>query len=128
MKETIAQFLKVKDFPFFIKDKNNNEINMENSNGYWSKNEYDQNGKLIYSEDSDGYWSKSEYDQNGNKIYIEYSSGYWSKHEYDQNGKEIYFQNSNGIIIDKRPKIIELSLEEIADKLGLNVKNLRIKD
>ena len=55
-------------------------------------------------------------------------NGFWSKTEYDQNGKEIYYEDSNGIIIDKRPKIIELTLEEIADKLGLNVKNLRIKD
>jgi len=107
MKETIAQFLKVKDFPFIIKDKNNKEIYHEDLNGYWIKTEYDQNGKLIYIEDSNGYWSK---------------------HERDQDGKLIYYENSNGNIIDKRPKIIELSLQEVADKLGLNVKNLRIKD
>ena len=128
MKETIAQLLKITDFPFFIKDKNNREIYVENSNGYWYKNEYNQNGQLIYSEYSDGFWSKTEYDQNGKLIYYENSDGYWSKSERDQNGKEIYFQNSNGYIIDKRPKIIELTLEEIADKLGLNVENIRIKD
>ena len=107
MKETIAQFLKVKDFPFSIKDKNN---------------------KLIYYEDSSGFWSKTEYDQDGNLIYYEIPNGFWSKHQYDQNGKEIYFEDSNGYIIDKRPKIIELSLQEVADKLGMDVKNLRIKD
>ena len=107
MKETIAQFLKVKDFPFIIKDKNNKEI---------------------YSEDSDGRWIKREYNLNGNQIYYENSDGRWSKREYDQNGNEIYFENSNGIIIDKRPKIIELTLQEVADKLGMDVKNLRIKD
>jgi regulation of enolase protein 1 (concanavalin A-like superfamily) len=107
MKETIAQFLKVKDFPFFIKDKNNKEIYIENSNGFWYKNEYDQNGRLIYIEDSNGFWSKSE---------------------YDQDGKLIYYENSDGNITDKRPKIIELSLQEVADKLGLNVENIRIKD
>jgi YD repeat-containing protein len=128
MKETIAQFLKVKDFPFIIKDKNNNKIYVENSDGYWYKNEYDQNGKLIYSEESNGFWIKTEYDQNGQLIYYEDLNGFWSKTEYDQDGKEIYIENSNGTIIDKRPKIIELTLEEIADKLGLNVENIRIKD
>jgi YD repeat-containing protein len=128
MKETIAKFLKVNDFPFSIKDTNNKEIYSENSNGYWIKTEYDQDGKLIYSEDSSGFWYKIERDQNGRLIYIEDSSGYWSKTEHDQDGKLIYYENSNGIIIDKRPKIIELTLEEIADKLGLNVENIRIKD
>jgi hypothetical protein len=107
MKETIAQFLKVKDFPFIIKDKN---------------------GKEIYSEESNGFWIKTEYDQDGKEIYSEESNGYWSKNEYNQNGKLIYCEDSNGTIIDERPKIIELTLEEIADKLGLNVENIRIKD
>jgi hypothetical protein len=83
MKETIAQFLKVKDFPFFIKDKNNNEIYIEYSDGFWIKREFDQNGKLIYYENSSGYWYKTE---------------------YDQDGKLIYYEDSNGTIIDKRPK------------------------
>jgi hypothetical protein len=107
MKETIAQFLKVTDFPFFIFNKDEEEIYYEDSNGYWNKREYDQNGKQIYSEDSDGYWIK------------------W---EYNLNGKQIYSENSIGTIIDNRPKVIELTLQEVADKLGMNVKNLRIKD
>jgi YD repeat-containing protein len=125
MKETIAQFLKVNDFPFFIKDKDNKLIYYENSDGYWIKNEYDQdgkeisyknsnglsskteydqNGKLISYKNSNGYWSKREYDQNGNQIYSEDSNGFWAKTEYDQDGKEIYIENSEGIIFDKRPK------------------------
>ena len=52
--KTIAQQLKVKDFPFEIKDKNNN---------------------LIYWEDSEGYWCKREFDSNCNRIYCEYSDG-----------------------------------------------------
>jgi hypothetical protein len=128
MKETIAQLLKVNDFPFFIKDKNNKEIYHEDSDGYWIKREFDQNGKLIYYENSSGYWSKSEYDQDGKEIYFQNSNGFWSKREYDQDGKLIYYENSDGTITDKRPKIIELTLEEIADKLGMNVENIRIKD
>ncbi len=83
---TIAQQLKIKHFPFVIKDKDGNEI----------------------------YWETSD--------------GYWSKYEYDVNGIEIYWENSDGILIDKRPKIVEVSLEDIAAKLGINVAQLRIKE
>jgi hypothetical protein len=128
MKETIAQLLKIKDFPFSIEDKNNKLIYYENSNGFWSKTEYDQNDKLIYLEDSDGYWSKTERDQDGKEIYYENSDGFWAKTEYDQDGNRIYYEDSNGNITAKRPKIIELILQEVADKLDMDVKNLRIKD
>jgi len=87
MKETIAQFLKVKDFPFIIKDKN------------------------------------------GNIIYYENSNGFWCKREYNSDGNEIYYEHSNGFIIDKRPKpVVEMTLQEIASKLGMDVKSIRIKD
>ena len=125
--KTIAQQLNIKDFPFEIKDKNGQQIYYENSNGYWSKQEYDQNGNRIYFEDSNGYWSKREYDQNGNLIYFENSDGYWSKREYNQNGKEIYFENSDGYIEDNRPKVVELTLDEIAAKLNIPVELLKIK-
>ena len=108
MKEIIAQFLKVKDFPFEIKDKNGNDIYFENSDGFWSKYEYDSNGNEIYFENSDGYWGKSEFDSNGN---------------------EIYFEDSLGYIQDKRPKkIIELTLEDIAKLKGIDVSMIRIKE
>ncbi len=80
---TIAQQLKIKDFPFKIKDKNGKVIYLENSNGYWYKLEYDTNGKVIYWEDSH--------------------------------------------ITDNRPKKVELTLDEIAAKLGINVNKLKIK-
>jgi YD repeat-containing protein len=53
--QTIAQFLNVKDFPFEIKDKNGKVVYQENSDGFWSKWEYDDQGNQIRSEDSDGY-------------------------------------------------------------------------
>jgi hypothetical protein len=83
MNKTIAQQLKITEFPFFIKDKNGNRIYSETSCGYWEKRQYDQNGKLIYFENS---------------------CGYWSKYQYDQNGKVIYYENSDGNITDNRPK------------------------
>jgi hypothetical protein len=104
---TIAKQLKIKDFPFIIKDKAGNEI-------YW--------------EDFNGYWSKREYDANGNEIRCEDSIDFWSKSEYDAHGNEIYYEDSNGIIIDNRPKVMEMTLQQIADKLGINVTQLRIKD
>jgi hypothetical protein len=86
---TIAQQLKIKDFPFEIKDKNGKVIYWEFSHGYWYKCEYDTNGKVIYSEDSNGYWRKCE---------------------YDANGKVIYSENSDGLITDNRQKV-ELTLD-----------------
>ena len=111
MKPTIAQFLKVKDFPFIIKDKNGNMIYHENSCGFWIKCEHYTQGTEIYYEASNGCWSKHEYDAQGNEIYYENSDGFWNKREYDAQGKEIYYENSNGLIIDNRPKqdkIIEI--------------------
>jgi hypothetical protein len=52
--KTIAQQLNVTDFPFVIKDKNNNEIYFENSNGYWWKQEFDENNNQIYYENLNG--------------------------------------------------------------------------
>ena len=105
--KTIAQQLQVTGFPFDIKDKNNKEIYFENSDGWWCKKERDARGKIIRYNASTGSWYKSEYDVHGN---------------------EIYYENSNGYIHDNRPKIVEVNLQDIADKLGINLEQLRIKD
>ena len=126
---TIAQQLKIKDFPFIIKDKDGNAIYYENSNGDWIKREWDANVKEIYYEDFNGYWFKREFDSNGKEIYWEDSDGVWIKKEWDVNGEEIYYENSNGYIYDNRPKqFVEVTLEEIAKKMGIKVEQLRIKD
>tara|TARA_R110000868_G_scaffold281159_3_gene541529 strand:- start:1418 stop:1804 length:387 start_codon:yes stop_codon:yes gene_type:complete len=127
--KTIAQQLKIKDFPFFIKDKDGNNIYCENSNGLWWKSEYDVNGKEIYWKNSNGFCTKSEYDANHNEIRYEDSTGFWRKKEYDAHGNEIRYETSLGVIVDKRPKqVVEVTLEDIASKLGISVEQLRIKD
>src|SRR5690606_4543797 len=105
---TIAQQLKIKEFPFEIRD---------------------SKGNLIYFEDSDGSWYKREVDSNSNQIYFENSTGYWAKSEFDSKGNLIYLETINDIIIDrcnKRPKT-ELTLDEIAKKFGIPVSQLKIK-
>jgi hypothetical protein len=127
--QTIAQFLKVKDFPFVIEDKNGNIIYFEYSDGLWVKREYDDRGNTIRYENSYGVWAKSEYDEQGNEIRFEDSYGVWAKSEYDDQGNVIYSENSNGFIIDKRPKqMIELTLEDIAKLKGVDVSQIRIKE
>jgi hypothetical protein len=127
--QTIAQFLKIKTFPFDIKDAKGNEIYFEASNGYWRKREYNNQGNQIYLENSTGYWYKREYDDQGNVIYLEDSNGYWCKRKYDDEGNEIYFENSTGYIVDKRPKpMIELTLQDIAKLKGVDVGQIRIKE
>jgi len=128
MKPTIAQFLKIKKFPFIIKDENGNEIYHENSDNFWRKNEFDSDGKLTYSETSNGYWEKHEYDSNGKLTYSEDSDGFWAKREYDSNGNRIYYENSSGIVVDKQPNpVVELTLDEIATKFNIPVNQLKIK-
>ena len=105
--KTIAKQLKIKDFPFIINDKD---------------------GNRIYYEHFSGYWSKSEYDAHGNSIYCEDSSGYWCKRERDAHGNYIRYEDSYGTVIDNRPKVVELTLQQIADKMGIKVEQLRIKD
>jgi len=82
---TIAQQLNVKEFPFIIKNSNNNIIYYENKNGFW-----------------------------------------W-KAEHDLEGNEIYWEDSYGTIIETQPEMIELTLDEIADKFNIDVKLLKIK-
>ena len=66
-------------------------------------------------------------DDNGKLIYIEDSNGNWVKSEYDSNSNEVYYENSYGIIRDTRPKEVILTLDEIADKFNIDVKNLKVK-
>jgi hypothetical protein len=124
---TIAQQLKIKKFPFIINDHNGNKIYFEDSDGFWWKSEYNSNGNEVYSENSYGFWWKSEYDSNGNRIYYEDSDRFWIRREFDSNGNEIYYENETGTIIDKRPKTVELTMDEIAKKLGIDVNLLKIK-
>ncbi len=128
MQQTIAQFLNIKDFPFVINDKNGNEIYRENSSGLWYKRERDARGNTIYLENSDGVWYKREFDEKGKEIYLENSDGFWEKREYDAQGDRIYYEDSTGYIFDKRPRVVEITLQDIADKLGMDVKTIRIKD
>jgi hypothetical protein len=101
---TIARQLKITKFPFYIEDINKNEI---------------------YCEHRTGFWRKSEYDSNGNIIYFENSTGYWIKTEYNSEGIRIYYEDYSGLIEDNR--VVELTMDEIAKKLGIDVKYLKIK-
>jgi len=103
---TIAQQLKIKEFPFQIKDSKGNQI-------YW--------------ENSDGYWTKYEYDSEGNHIYLETSDGYWAKRKYDSDRNVIYYENSNRTIIDNRPKTDVQKAIELLTKEGLLVDGKILK-
>ena len=56
----------------------------------------------LYLEDNDGYWSKAERNDRGDITYEENSNGNWSKREYDEQGYEVYYEDSYGTIIDRR--------------------------
>ena len=73
----------------------------------------DMNGNRIYYENSDGFWTKREWDSRGEEIYYENSDGFWAKQEYDSQGNVIYYEGSRGKIINKRPKPCENKVVEI---------------
>lgn len=52
--KTIAQQLGIKDFPFIIRDKDENLLYWEEANGFYEKWQYDSDGYEIYYENSDG--------------------------------------------------------------------------
>jgi hypothetical protein len=124
---TIAQQLKIKEFPFKIKDSKGKEIYWENSNGAWIKREFDSEGNTIYSENSYGCWAKREFDSKGNKIYYEDSYGCWAKREFDSKGNEIYYEDSYGTIVDNRPKTEIQRAIELLTKEGLIVDGKILK-
>ena len=70
------------------------------------------NGDEIYYEDSDGFWSKSEYDDNGNVVYYENSNGDWYIKEFNKNGKLIYREDSNGYVFDRRNNNLNESVDD----------------
>ena len=104
--ETIAQQLKVKEFPFVIRDSKGNKI-------YW--------------ENIAGLWYKYEYNSNNAETHWESSSGYWESREYDSKGLCVYFETSDGDVLDLRSKNVELTMDEIATKFGVDVNLLKIK-
>jgi hypothetical protein len=104
---TIAKQLKIKEFPFEIKDSEGNRIYLEDSNGYWAKYEYDSEGKEIYWEASNGFWVKRKWDSKGNRI---------------------YYENSKGTIIDKRLKTEIQKAIELLTKEGLLVDGKILKN
>ena len=125
---TIAKQLKIKEFPFEIKDSEGNLIYYEYSNGAWEKREYNSKGNEIYWEDSTGAWAKREYNSEGNEIYWETSDGYWVKREYDSNGNRIYYKNSYGTIVDNRPKTDVQKAIDLLTKEGLIVDGKILKN
>ena len=107
MSKTIAQLMGTKEFPLEL---------------------YDSNGNMVYSENSYGFWIKRKYDANGNKVYYEHSDGEWEKREYNSSGHIVYFEDSYGTIEDNRPKPeVILTMDEIAEKYGIFVSQLKIK-
>ena len=102
--KTIAQQLKITEFPFEIKN---------------------TDGNVIYFETSTGFWAKWEW-ADGNEIYCEYSTGFWAKREW-ADGKLIRYENSNGLIKYNRPKTDIQKAIDLLTKEGLIVDGKILK-
>ncbi len=99
MKKTIAQQLKIKEFPFEIKD---------------------EKGNRLYYESSDGYWCKYELDENSNVLYFENSYNFWRRCELDEKGNILYIEDSDGLIRDNRVPV--MTQEEAEKKFNIKIK------
>ena len=75
----------------------------------------DSKGNIIHYKDSNGDESWREYDERDNRIHFKSSNGLevW----YDSEGNEIPNPNNT----------MELTLEDIAEKFKVDVKNIKIK-
>lgn len=78
-------------------DKFNNVTRKENSDGSWTKFEYDENAKLIFVEKHDGKWEKYTRNEKGLVLNFENSNGFWYKYVYNLDGKVLAFSNSAGV-------------------------------
>jgi YD repeat-containing protein len=104
---TIAQQLNITEFPFEIKT---------------------NAGLPVYTEGQDGRWYRFKYNANGDITRYETSTGYWYTWEYDADGDIIYRETQDGVTYDERNhKAVVLTMDEIAQKLGIDVKDLKIK-
>jgi hypothetical protein len=84
----------------------------------------DKDGNVVYLENSDDFWYRSEY-VDGNEVYYENSNGFWYKQEY-VDGNEVYCEDSDGYVWDDRQKETVLTMDEIAKKFGVSVKDLKV--
>jgi antitoxin component YwqK of YwqJK toxin-antitoxin module len=128
------------------KEMNTSEIRKENlinlyndkgqSHGYWEY--YYDNGQLEYkgnyvNGDKHGYWE--DYHYNG-QLYskVNYVNGkrhgYWeSYYDNGQLKRKGYYDMGKKVDYNPdEPKVIELTLSEIANKLNIDVNQLRIKE
>ena len=96
----------------------------------------DSKGNIIHYKKSDEYEYWQEFDKNNNKIHYKDSKGYESWREFDTNNNIIHYKNSNGRElwydskgneISNPNQIKEISMDEIAKLLKIDVKNLKIK-
>lgn len=115
--KTIAEQLRIKEFPFEILNKKGDRIYFEYSSGFWWRSEYNSQGKQTYFKNSEGCWWRREYDCQGNQIHLEESGGFWSKREFDSNGNIVYYENSSGYVEDNRV-VPEYTMEELVKETG----------
>ena len=102
---------------FMLYDAKGNVVYREDSNSWWTKQEFDDKGKEIYYEDSSGHCRRREYGAKGNEIRFESFKGYWIRREYDDNGNEIYVEDSvDGVTTDKRSCSERVFIEEQTGK------------
>ena len=81
-----------------------------------------ENGKQVYYADSDGDSFTYTRDENGKPLTYENSDGYSEKYTRDENGNILTKHVNGELVIDNRPKKKELTIKQIEELLGYEIK------
>jgi len=125
------------NYPLKTTDSKGNVVRYENSIGYKYWKEFDDKNNCIHFRDSEEFEYWQEFNKNNKCIHHKNSDKFEYWQEFDENNKLFYYRDSDGYecwfdskgnVIPNPNLIKEVTLEEIAEKFKIPVKNLKIKD
>jgi hypothetical protein len=103
------------NYPLTTKDSKGNTVHCKLGDGYEYWQEFDENNNTIHYKNSKGFEYWREYDENNNQIHYKDSYGYE------------YWWGSKGNQIPNPNLVKEVTLDEIAEKFGISVDQIKIK-
>jgi len=134
IKDTSGEIKPVINYPLKTTDSKGNTVHCKRSDKFECWFEYDEKNELAYYGDSNGL--KIWYDSKGNVVHSKNSDMYECWNEFHEDGYRIrhwdsrghkYWYDSKGNEISNPDLVIEVTLEEIAEKFKISAKSLRIK-
>ena len=123
-KQPIAQQLGITEFPFQIYNNSGQIVYLQENEIDWERWEFNFIGRKTLYENSDGDWTKYDYDGASNLIKIQYSSGLYQTWAYDSLGKEIFFHEEH--LQSMRKKKYLIALPSFPNTKGFNCQTILV--